>query len=101
VTAAVGPNTQQAVVTFQFKGGAKQRFADYTEAHIGQYLTITVDGKVIESAVIQSQITGPGQISGNMTQIQANTLAAQLTSGVLPLKLTLVTLDQILPAATK
>ena len=36
-----------------------------------------------------------------MTQAEAKTLAAQFASGALPLMLTLVGVDQILPAATK
>jgi protein-export membrane protein SecD len=91
----------QPVVEFAFKESAKQHFADYTAANIGNYLTITLDGKVIESAVIQSQITGPGQISGNFSMSEAKTLAAELTSGALPLMLTLVNVEQVTPAATK
>ena len=101
VSAGLDSNTQQPVVTFQFKGDAQKRFADYTAANIGNYLTITLDNKVIESAVIQSQITGPGQISGSLTQGQATALAAQLTSGELPLMMTLVSVEQEAPAATK
>jgi preprotein translocase subunit SecD len=56
---------------------------------------------VIESAVIQSQISGPGQISGNMTKAQATALAAQLTSGALPLVMTLVAVEQVTPTAAK
>jgi SecD/SecF fusion protein len=93
--------TQQPVVAFQFKGDAQQRFADYTAANIGNYLTITLDSKVIEAAVIQSQITGPGQISGSMTMAQATALAAQLASGELPLMMTLVNVEQVTPTATK
>jgi preprotein translocase subunit SecD len=101
VSAGLDQNTQQPVVTFQFKGAAQKRFADYTAANIGNFLTITLDGKVVESAVIQSQITGPGQISGNFTMVEAKTLAAQLTSGALPLMMTLVNVEQVAPAATK
>jgi len=97
VSAGLDSNTQQPLVFFAFKGDAQKRFADYTAANIGNYLTITLDGKVIESAVIQSQITGPGQISGNMTVAQTNNLAAQLTSGELPLMMTLVTVEQATP----
>jgi preprotein translocase subunit SecD len=100
VSAGRDSNTQQPVITFQFKGDAQKRFADYTAANIGNYLTITLDGKVIESAVIQSQITGPGQISGNMTVTQANNLAAQLASGELPLMVTLLNVEQVPPTAS-
>jgi len=98
VSAGLDTSTQQPIVTFQFKDDAKTRFADYTGSHVGQYLTITLDGKVIESAVIQSQITGPGQISGNFTMTEAKTLAAELKSGALPLMLTLVNVEQVAPA---
>ena len=97
VSAGLDPNTQQPVVTFQFKGDAQKRFADYTAANIGNYLTITLDNKVIESATIQSQITGPGQISGSMTVAQANDLATLLKYGALPLPLTIVSEQQLAP----
>jgi preprotein translocase subunit SecD len=97
VSAGLDPTTQQPVVTFQFKGDAKTRFADYTAKNIGNYLTITLDNSVIESAVIQSQITGPGQISGNMTVAQANNLATLLKYGALPLPLTIVSEQQLAP----
>jgi preprotein translocase subunit SecD len=86
------------VVTFAFNGDAQKRFADYTAANIGKYLTITLDGRVIESAVIQSQITGLGQISG-LGASEAATLAASLISGQLPLALTLVNVEQVTPAS--
>jgi preprotein translocase subunit SecD len=101
VSAGLDPTTQQPIVTFQFKGDAQKRFADYTGANVGNYLTIALDGKVIESAVIQSQITGRGNISGNMTKAQVTALAAQLTSGELPLMMTLVAMEQVTPTATK
>lgn len=101
VRATTDVSTGQPVVDFAFKDSAKQHFANYTAANIGNYLTITLDGKVIESAVIQSQITGPGQISGNFTMSEAKTLAAELTSGALPLMMTLVNVEQVTPTATK
>jgi preprotein translocase subunit SecD len=99
VRASIDQTTGQPVVAFAFKGDAQKRFAVYTSSHIAQYLTITLDGKVIESAVIQSQITGPGQISAALTMAEATALAAQLTSGELPLKVTVVNVEQVTPAA--
>jgi hypothetical protein len=65
VTSAVAakrdPDKQQPSVTFQFKGDAMTRFADYMAMNVNNHLTITLDNKVIESALIQSQITGPGR----------------------------------------
>ncbi|GCE22284.1 SecDF P1 head subdomain-containing protein [Dictyobacter kobayashii] len=74
-------------VSFAMQGSATQRFQQYTAAHIGDVLTITLDDKVITSGVIQSTITGPGVIAGNFTQQQAKALVATLTSGALPIHL--------------
>jgi preprotein translocase subunit SecD len=97
VSAGLDSNSQQPIVTFQFKGDAQTRFADYTQQNIGNYLTITLDDKVIESAVIQNQITGQGQISGSMTVSQANDLATLLKYGALPLPLSTVSEQQLAP----
>jgi preprotein translocase subunit SecD len=75
-------------INFEFQGNARNGFADYTQKNVGQYLTITLDNKVIESAVIQQQITGAGVINGSMTLDQANSVASILRYGALPLNLT-------------
>jgi preprotein translocase subunit SecD len=87
------------LVTLAFKGDAQKRFADYTAANIGNYLTITLDGKVIESAVFQSQITDLFNI--RLPTPEATALIAQLESGELPLMMTLVNVEQVTPTATK
>ena len=75
VRATTDPTNNQPAVILAFKDDAKKRFADYTAANIGNYLTMILDGKVIESAVIQREITGPAQISGSITMAQATALA--------------------------
>ncbi len=91
INATIDQQTGQPVILFQFKGAKQSAFSDYTRTHVGQYLTITLDGKVIESAVIQSQITGQGQISGgSMTLDSAQRTAALLRYGSLPVALTIV-----------
>ncbi len=87
----------QPQIDFAMQGSAKDRFATYTGSHIGQYLTITIDGLVIESATIQSQITGPGQISGGFTLAQATSISQLLRYGSLPLTLTTSAERQIDP----
>ena len=77
----------QPQIDFAFKGDAKTNFATYTQANIGKYLTVTLDGKVIESAIINSQITGPGQISGGFTNDEAVNVSRILKYGSLPLSL--------------
>jgi len=80
-------DTGQIVINFEMKGDAIPRFGDFTGKHISDYLTITLDRKVISSAVIQSQINGPGIIQGTFTQTQAQSIVTVLQYGALPLAL--------------
>jgi preprotein translocase subunit SecD len=74
-------------ISFEMKGSAIGRFGSFTTANVGQYLTVTLDKNVIESAVIQSAITGPGVITGNFTLDQANQIVTVLKYGALPIVL--------------
>ncbi|HEX6543908.1 MAG TPA: protein translocase subunit SecD [Ktedonobacterales bacterium] len=87
----------QPVVAFAFKGKAKTDFAKYTANNVGNFLTITLDNKVINSAVIRSEIDGPGQISGLPSTTDAQNLAALLKYGALPLPLKVVSSQEIAP----
>jgi hypothetical protein len=89
ISAETNPQTSQPVVQFEFQGPAQSAFATYTQNNIGNYLTITLDNKVIESATINSQITGLAEISGgNLAIADTQNLASLLKSGPLavPLK---------------
>jgi hypothetical protein len=77
-------------ISFEMKGDAIGRFGSFTANNIGAYLTITFDRKVIESASINSAITGPGVIAGQFTQQQANAISADLKAGSLPVALMMV-----------
>ena len=83
----VGVSTDQAgrpEINFQMKGEAIARFSQFTASHVYDYLTLTLDGKVIESAFIQSRINGPGAISGNLSRQQATALVSVLKYPPLP-----------------
>jgi preprotein translocase subunit SecD len=98
INAEIDPQTNKPAVTFQFQGSAQDGFSTYTQNNIGNYLTITLDNKVIESATIQSQITGTGQISGgNMNITDAQNLASLLKYGALPLPLKVIDDSQVAP----
>ena len=88
----------QWIVQFAFAGSVRQQFASYTASHIGEYLTITVDDVVVESATIQSEIDGAGQISG-VNEAEARQMAAYLNSGSLPAMITVVSSEQVTPSA--
>ncbi|MGH2487516.1 MAG: SecDF P1 head subdomain-containing protein [Ktedonobacterales bacterium] len=91
VSATTDRQTGMPVVTFAFKDAARLQFAAYTRQNIGLNLTITLDEKVIESATIQSEIDGQGQITGLASEWDAQRLAIFLKDGTLPLDLTVRT----------
>jgi len=68
-------------------------FGAFTEANIGQPLAIALDGEVLSAPVIQSQLGQEGIISGNFTEEEAQTLALQLRSGVLPVPLSVYAVE--------
>lgn len=79
--------SNQPVISFSLKSASAARFRSYTGNNIGNYLTITFDGKVIESAVIQAQIDGTAELANHFTLHQAQAIAADLKSGALSVAL--------------
>lgn len=71
-------------ISFAMKGGAVSRFFTFTQSNVNQYMTITLDKKVIQSAVIQSAINGPGVITGQFSQQDAQSIVTLLKYGALP-----------------
>ncbi len=84
-------------ILFAMKGDAIRRFGQFTQQNIGSYLTVTLDKKVIESAVIQSAITGQGEITGTFTAASAKQIVTVLQYGSLPLVLNIATEETIGP----
>lgn len=80
-------NTGRSEINFEMKGDAIGRFAQFTQQNIGNYLTVTLDNKVIESGLIASQINGPAVISGNFTHQQATAIVSVLKYPPLPVAL--------------
>ncbi|HZU66260.1 MAG TPA: protein translocase subunit SecD [Ktedonobacteraceae bacterium] len=80
--------TGQPDINFEMKGDAVGKFYTFTQKNQYQYLTVTLDREVIESAVIQSAINGPGQITGRFTQQQAQQIVTLLKYGALPISFT-------------
>jgi hypothetical protein len=74
-------------INCEMKAQAIHRFQTYTADRIGIYLTITLDGKVLESATIESAIAGPFTLNGAFTQQRASALVSVLISGPLPVAL--------------
>ena len=97
ISAGLNSSDGKPIVSFAFTGKAKTDFAQYTATHIGQPLTITLDNRVISSPQIQSEIDGPGQITGLGSITEAQDLAALLKYGALPLPLNVVSSQEIAP----
>lgn len=72
-------------------------FAAFTDAHIGQPLAILLDGRLLSAPTIQTKLEQSVLITGNFTEAEARQLEAQLISGTLPVRLTLVSIDIIQP----
>ena len=89
--AAFDPQTNEPVVNFRFDTAGASRFAQITQANVGRPFAIVLDDKVLSAPVIRQPITGgSGQISGNFSVEEANTLSALLRAGALPAKLTVI-----------
>lgn len=88
---AFDPDTGRPMVTFAFDREGGIAFAAITATHIGQQFAVVLDGAVLTAPVIQSAIPGgQGQITGDFTVEEAQTLAVLLTSGALPASLDVI-----------
>jgi len=87
ITVQYNSDTGQPQIGFAMKGSAVGDFAAVTSQNVGKYLTVTLDSKVLQSAVILSTINGPGVISGQFTQQQVRAIVSALKYGTLPLAL--------------
>ena len=89
--------TGRPQVDFAMQGDAVGRFGEFTGKNVGQYLTVTLDRQVIESAVIQNAITGQGVINGNFTTQQAQQVVTILKYGALKIPLKIASEETVGP----
>lgn len=91
-----------AVLDFTFDDEARTLFAAYTQAHVGGFFAIVLDGEVISSPSIAEPITGgAGRITmgvGPDAIGRSNALAAVLRYGPLPFPLELE--DPLVPSTS-
>lgn len=88
---AFDQDTGQPMVTFAFDGQGAIAFAEITATNIGQQFAVVLDGEVLTAPVIQTAIPGgQGQITGDFTLEEAQTLAVLLSSGALPASLEVI-----------
>jgi len=85
--AEINPTTGQPVIDFEFNGEGARIFEDFTRSHIGQFLAVFLDKKLLTAPSINGVIPGKGIIEGNFTLESAKALSDQLNAGALPVPL--------------
>lgn len=75
--------TGRPAIGFAFRGRARSEFADLTEANVGRQLAIVLDNVLYSAPVIQTRISGRGEITGNFTRQETDDIISVLQSGQL------------------
>lgn len=78
-------------VSLKFDDEGTKLFAEITKRNLGKQVAIFLDGNIISSPTVQSEITnGEAVVTGDFTSKEAKDLAQSLNQGALPVPLTLV-----------
>jgi preprotein translocase subunit SecD len=101
-TADYDPTTSQPIVRLQLKAGdSTKKFGALTTqlSQSGNLLLTTLDGQTIFGPARTEAITnGQAQLSGSFTVNQAKEIALEITSGALPVNVTLVEQNTVGPS---
>jgi preprotein translocase subunit SecD len=97
VGVSADPQTGRPQINFAMQGDAVERFGTFTRENVGMALTVTLDGEVIQSATINSAITGSGVITGQFDRTEAQRVATVLRYGALPVVLKIASQETIGP----
>lgn len=85
------PETNEPVVNITFDSQGATKFAKLSSENVGDRFAIILDGEILSAPSFREQILGgSAQISGSFTAESAAKLAIQLSSGALPVPLTVV-----------
>ena len=87
--------SNEVTVNFVLNSEGGRRMREFSGEHVGQIMSIVLDGEVISSPVLNDAIGAEGQITGNFTEESAEALAVQINSGALPVTLNIVGQTQI------
>ncbi len=81
--------TKEYIVELGFNDEGTKKFAEATEANIGNVIYIIYDGQVVSAPVVQAAITGGSAMIDGMSDLEeAEQLAQTIRIGALPLTLT-------------
>ena len=84
------PQNNQPVVNFRLDSEGGELFYALTSRHVGEQLSVVMDGKVKSVAVINSAISQDVQLTGSFTEEEARSLAVALRTSSLPIDLSVV-----------
>ena len=83
-------------VALEFNEEGKKRFAEVTEANIGNVIHIVMDDEIISSPVVQTTITdGHAMITGQFSGEEAEELASLIRAGSLPFNLNILQMKNV------
>ena len=87
----VDQQTNESIVNIAFNPEGSRQFSILTTKYLGERFAIILDDEVISAPTMQARIlNGQSQISGSFTPASARDLAIQLSSGALPVDLSVV-----------
>lgn len=92
----------QPVVSIEFNREGTEIFRRFTRAHVGDYLAVFFDGKLLTAPTIREPIpTGKAEISGFRSLQEARRMAEFLNAGALPVPLKVIAKDSVEPTLGK
>ena len=90
--------TRQPIASFRFNATGTRHFAQVTQENVGRPFAIVLDNDVLSVSIIREPILGgTGQISGNFTLEQANSIAMLMRSASLPGHLSVIAQQLVEP----
>ena len=88
----------QTVINIEFNGEGTDIFRKFTRSHVGDYLAVFFDGKLLTAPSINEAIpSGKAEITGFKSVAEAKQIAEYLNAGALPVPLKVVTAEDIEP----
>lgn len=97
--ASFGQTGGNPVVLFQTKDPSK--FGKMTTSNVSKYLGIFLDKRYVSAPTINSPIFDSGEIQGNFTEQETQTLANELNAGALPVTTKIIEKETIGPILGK
>ncbi|MGH2509613.1 MAG: preprotein translocase subunit SecD, partial [Ktedonobacteraceae bacterium] len=82
-------------INFAMQGNVSTNFFNFTTKNLNQYMIITLDKKVISSAIIQGAINGQGQITGTFSQNDVQNIVTLLKYGALPVSFSVASIQTV------